>query len=90
MSDSSVVNVTIAGIPLRLTIVADQEEVIRKAARLLNERILAESERAKGMEPEQGAFLAYVALSNTVRMLQSEQMLDDVSAVCSDIDKVIQ
>ena len=88
-NDTRTIHITLAGVPLSLTIIASQEEIIRKAAKMLNERVLKESAKHKGVEPEPGFFLAYVALLNTIKMLQQDQGYEDILEICSEIEKVI-
>ena len=58
MSEKRNINLTIADIPLNLNISAADEEIIRKAAKEINERVL--KYKTGNTEPEPFYFLAYV------------------------------
>ena len=57
MSEKRNINLTIADIPLNLNISAADEEIIRKAAKEINERVL--KYKTGNTEPEPFYFLAY-------------------------------
>ena len=59
MSEKRNINLTIADIPLNLNISAADEEIIRKAAKEINERVL--KYKTGNTEPEPFYFLAYVS-----------------------------
>ena len=88
MSDKRTINISIAGVSMELTIPVAEEEVVRRAAKIINENVLKYSSKIE--EPEPYYFLAYVAMLNTVKMLQQEQKFDEVEKIYSKIDKLLQ
>jgi len=88
MSEKRSINLTIADIPLNLNISAKDEEIVRKAAKEINERVL--TYKTGNTEPEPFFFLAYVALVNTIKMLQQEQKLDEIEQINSKLDEFIK
>ena len=52
MSEKRNINLTIADIPLNLNISAADEEIIRKAAKEINERVLKYNTQAKERHPD--------------------------------------
>ena len=74
MSEKRNINLTIADIPLNLNISAADEEIIRKAAKEINERVL--KYKTGKTEPEPRYFLAYVSLLYSIKILQQEQKND--------------
>ena len=67
MSEKRNINLTIADIPLNLNISAADEEIIRKAAKEINERVL--KYKTGNTEPEPFYFLAYVSLFNEIEQI---------------------
>ena len=79
MSEKRNINLVIADIPLSLNITSSDEEIIRKAAKEINERVLKYNTENK--EPEPFYFLAYVSLLHTIKMLQQEQKLQEIEKI---------
>ena len=88
MSEKRNINLVIADIPLNLNITSSDEEIIRKAAKEINERVLKYNTENK--EPEPFYFLAYVSLVHTIKMLQQEQKLQEIEEINSKLDQVIK
>lgn len=88
MSEKRNINLTIADIPLNLNITAKDEEIIRKAAKEINERVL--TYKSGNPEPEPFYFLAYVALVHTIKMLQQEQKLNEIEQINLKLDEFIK
>ncbi len=88
MSEKRNINLVIADIPLSLNITSSDEEIIRKAAKEINERVLKYNTENK--EPEPFYFLAYVSLLHTIKMLQQEQKLQEIEKINSKLDQVIK
>ena len=65
MSEKRNINLTIADIPLNLNISAADEEIIRKAAKEINERVL--KYKTGNTEPEPFSFLDYVLPFHTIK-----------------------
>lgn len=88
MSEKRNINLTIADIPLNLNISAKDEEIIRKAAKEINERVL--TYKTGNAEPEPFYFLAYVSLVHTIKMLQQEQKLNEIEQMNLKLDEFIK
>lgn len=88
MTDKRNINLNIADIPLNLNISDKDEEVIRKAAKEINERVLAY--KAGNKEPEPFYFLAFVSLQYTIKMLQLEQKFDEIEQISLKLDEFIK
>lgn len=88
MADKRNINLNIADIPLNLNIAEKDEEVIRKAAKEINERVL--TYKAGNKEPEPFYFLAFVSLQYTIKMLQLEQKLDEIEQINLKLDEFIK
>lgn len=88
MSEKRNINLNIADIPLNLNITASEEEIIRKAAKEINERVL--KYKSGNTEPEPFYFLAYVSLLHTIRMLQQEQKLNEIELISLKLDNYIR
>ena len=86
MSEKRNINLIIADIPLNLNIT--DEEIIRKAAKEINERVL--KYKSANSEPEPFYFLAYVSLLHTIKMLQQEQKFSEIEAINSKLDEFIR
>ena len=88
MTEKRNINLTIADIPLRLNITASDEEIVRKAAKEINERVSKYNSENK--EPEPFYFLAYVSLVHTIKMLQQEQKFQEIEEINIKLDQVIK
>ena len=88
MSEKRNINLTIADIPLNLNISAADEEIIRKAAKEINERVL--KYKTGNTEPEPFYFLAYVSLLHTIKMLQQEQKFNEIEQINLKLDEFIK
>lgn len=88
MSEKRNINLTIADIPLNLNITAADEEVIRQAAKEINERVL--KYKSGNNEPEPFYFLAYVSLLHTIKMLQQGQKFDEIEVINSKLDEYVK
>ncbi len=88
MTDKRNINVTVADIPLNLNISEKDEEIIRKAAKEINERVLSYRDRHR--EPEPFYFLAFAALQHTIKMLQLDQKFDEIEQVNAKLDEYIK
>ena len=88
MSEKRNINLNIAGIPMNLNITASDEEIIRKAAKEINERVL--TYKSRNAEPEPFYFLAYVSLLHTIKMLQQEQKLNEIEQINLKLDEYIK
>jgi cell division protein ZapA len=88
MSEKRSINLVIADIPLSLNISAKDEEIIRKAAKEINERVLKYNTENK--EPEPFYFLAYVSLLHTIKMLQQEQAFKEIETINLKLDQIIK
>ena len=88
MSEKRNINLTIADIPLNLNISASDEEIIRKAAKEINDRVL--KYKTGNKEPEPFYFLAYVSLLNTIKKLQQEQKFSEIEEINSKLDEFIK
>lgn len=87
MDEKRNINLTIADILISLNITASDEEIVRKAGKEINERVL--KYKAAQTEPEPYFFLAYVALLHTIKMLQQEQKLNEIEEINSKLDEYI-
>ena len=88
MADKRNINLNIADIPLNLNIAEKDEEVIRRAAKEINERVSIYKTGNK--EPEPYYFLAFVSLQYTIKMLQLEQKLDEIEQINQKLDEFIK
>ena len=88
MADKRNINLNIADIPLNLNIAEKDEEVIRRAAKEINERVSTYKTGNKGPEPYY--FLAFVSLQYTIKMLQLEQKLDEIEQINQKLDEFIK
>ena len=88
MSEKRNINLTIADIPLNLNISAADEEIIRKAAKEINERVL--KYKTGNTEPEPFYLLAYVSLLHTIKMLQQEQKFNEIEQINLKLDEFIK
>lgn len=88
MSEKRNINLTIADIPLSLNITPSDEEIVRKAAKEINERVL--KYKAGHAEPEPFYFLAFVSLQHTIKMLQQEQKFNEIEEINSKLDEYIK
>ena len=88
MADKRNINLNIAGIPLNLNIAEKDEEVIRRAAKEINERV--STYKTGNKEPEPYYFLAFVSLQYTIKMLQLEQKLDEIEQINQKLDEFIK
>ena len=88
MSEKRNINLDIAGIPMNLNIIASEEEIVRKAAKEINERVL--TYKNKNLEPEPFYFLAWVSLLHTIKMLQQEQKLNEIEQINLKLDEFIK
>lgn len=88
MSEKCNINLNIADIPMNLNITASDEEIIRKAAKEINERVL--KYKSGNAEPEPFYFLAYVSLLHTIKMLQQEQKLNEIEQINLKLDEYIK
>ena len=77
MSEKRNINLTIADIPLNLNISAADEEIIRKAAKEINERVL--KYKTGNTEPEP-----------TIKMLQQEQKFNEIEQINLKLDEFIK
>ena len=84
MSEKRNINLTIADIPLNLNISAADEEIIRKAAKEINERVL--KYKTGNTEPEP----FYVSLLHTIKMLQQEQKFNEIEQINLKLDEFIK
>ena len=89
MSEKRNISLDIAGILMNLNIVASEEEIIRKAAKEINERVLT-YKNGNYPEPEPFYFLAYVSLVHTIKMLQQEQKLNEIEQINLKLDEFIK
>ena len=67
---------------------AADEEIIRKAAKEINERVL--KYKTGNTEPEPFYFLAYVSLLHTIKMLQQEQKFNEIEQINLKLDEFIK
>lgn len=88
MSEKRTINIRIAEIPLSLNIDSVDEEIVRRAVREINERVLKYKE-GHG-EPELHYFLAFVALQHTIKMLQQDMKINEIEGISSRIDEYIK
>ncbi len=88
MSEKRNINLTIADIPLSLTITPSDEEVVRKAAKEINDRVF--KYKSSHAEPEPFYFLAFVALQHTINMLQQEEKFNEIEQISSKLDDYIK
>ena len=88
MDEKRSINLTIDGIPMNLIIQASEEEIVRKAAKEINERVL--KYKSGRNEPEPFYFLAFTALLNTSRMLQMEEKLKEIEGISSKLDEYVK
>ncbi len=71
MDEELSIRVNIAERYYSFRVQAKKEENIRKAAKMLNERVLEYQQRVPGKDTQD--FVAMVALQNTVKLLEYEQ-----------------
>ncbi|MFA6662395.1 MAG: cell division protein ZapA [Bacilli bacterium] len=83
------INLNIAGIPAKLEIDSRDEELIRKAEKVINERVKKYKVEYKN-EPEPAYFLALSSLLNTTMMLKLEKDLKRIEQVNRNLDEVIK
>lgn len=88
MSEKRTINIKIADIPLSLNIDPLDEEVVRRAAKDINERVLKYKEGHE--EPELHYFLAFVALQHTIKMLQQDAKINEIEQISAKIDNYIK
>lgn len=88
MADKRNINLNIADIPLNLNISEKDEEIIRKAAKEINERVL--TYKTGNKEPEPFYFLAFVTLQHTIKMLQMEQKFEEIEQINLKLDDFIK
>ena len=94
MNDKLTITLNIAGRPCVLTIEREEEEEIRKAAQLINSKIVKYREKYATADPVD--FLAVTALQFTVKMLEAERrndvepILDEVKKISSRLDEVMK
>lgn len=88
MPERRTINITIADIPLSLNIEPADEEIVRRAVKEINERVLKYKE-GNG-EPELHYFLAFVALQHTIKMLQQDMKFGEIERIGSKIDEYIK
>ena len=88
MSEKRNINLNIADINMRLNITASDEEVVRKAAKEINECV--SKYKAAHEEPEPFYFLAYASLRHTIKMLQQEQKFSEIEDIHSRLDEFIK
>ena len=88
MDEKRSINLTIDGIPMNLIIQASEEEIVRKAAQEINERV---SKYKSGYtEPESFYFLAYATLQYAIKAMQQEQKLEEIEKISSKLDEYIK
>lgn len=94
--DSSItIKVNIAGKLCPMTIKREEEEIIRKAAQLINNKISKYQERYSSHD-DVSDFLAVTALQHTVAMMQyekrndTEPVLDEIQKISLRIDDIIK
>jgi cell division protein ZapA (FtsZ GTPase activity inhibitor) len=78
MSEEMHINVVIADRPYRLKIKPEEEETVRKAARMINDRV-KEYQQAFLSKDKQD-FLAMIALQNTVEALKYKDTLPEAGS----------
>lgn len=88
MPEKRNINLNIADIPLNLNIRSSDEEIIRKAAKEINDRVF--TYKAGNQEPEPFYFLAYVSLLHTVKMLQQEGKLEEIERISLKLDEFVR
>lgn len=88
MSEKRIINIKIADIPLSLNIDPSDEEIVRRAAKEINERVLKYKDGLA--EPELHYFLAFVALQHTIKMLQQDMKINEIENISSKIDEYIK
>ncbi len=88
MSEKRNINLTIADIPLSLNITASDEEIVRKAAKEINDRVL--KYKSGHPEPEPFYFLAFVSLQHTITMLQQDEKYREIEQINSKLDEYIK
>ena len=88
MSEKRTINLSIADIQFSLNINASDEEVVRKAAKEINERVA--KYKADHSEPEAFYFLAFVSLQHTIKMLQQDQKFNEIETISSKLDEFIK
>ncbi len=75
MSDKQSININIAERYYPLTVDREDEERIRKAAKIINDKILQYKQIYKDKDIQD--FLAMVTLQFTTKYLESEELLDE-------------
>ena len=76
MDEKRSINLTIDGIPMNLIIQASEEEIVRKAAKEINERV---SKYKSGYtEPESFYFLAYATLQYAIKAKPIQYILKTI------------
>ena len=88
MDYSQITNILQTVAMLNLNISAADEEIIRKAAKEINERVL--KYKTGNTEPEPFYFLAYVSLLHTIKMLQQEQKFNEIEQINLKLDEFIK
>lgn len=78
MNDKFTINVNIAGRPCNLTIARDEEEIVRQAARMINEKV--NLYRGKYANADPMDFLAVTALQLGIKVLEAEKR-NDISSI---------
>ena len=87
MSDEFLIRVTVAGRLYPLNIKRSREEIIRKAAKTINEKVLQYQQKYKDKDIQD--FLAMVSLQFVVKVLESEAKTD-VSPVLKELKAMEQ
>ena len=88
MSEKRTIKLTIVDIPFSLTIEEKNEEVVRKAAKEINERV--SKYKSVHSEPEPYYFLAYTCLQHTIKMLQQDQKFNEIEKISSKLDEFVK
>lgn len=84
--NSITIKVNIAGKLCPMTIKREEEEIIRRAAQLINNKIAKYQERYSA-HTDSFDFLAVTALQHTIAMIQAEDR-NDIEPVLYEIEKI--
>lgn len=89
MNEKRNINITIAGIPMNITVAVDDEEHYRLAAKEINQRVLEYKSHMGTIESEKFYYLAGVCLEYKLRLIRQDGLNKEMELLCEELDKVI-
>lgn len=89
MNEKRKINITIAGIPMNITVDVDDEEHYRLAAKEINQRVLEYKSRMGTIESEEFFYLAGVCLEYKLKLIRQNSLNKELELLSEELDKVI-